>query len=132
MSKKTILALIALILVVGVMAAVFVLTRPDTQKGAKEIVVVVNHADGSSVPFVYHTDEEYLGALLLSEKLIEGYEGQFGFVIEKVDGEAATWDNGVWWAFYLNEVKPENLAVVAVSEQVIKDGDLFIFNYEKF
>ena len=74
MNKKTILAIVALVAVIGIFLGVYFLTRPQTQQGSKEITVVVVHKDGTEKTFTYHTDEEYLDKVLVSEGLMEGQD----------------------------------------------------------
>ncbi len=128
MNKKTILALIALVAVIAVMATVFILTRPEPQQGSKTITVTVVHKDKTEKTFTYHTDEEYLDKVLIAEKLIEGYDDQYGFVVEKVDGEAALWTDNVFWALYLGEVQ----ASTGISQVVVTDGAVYKLVYESF
>lgn len=131
MNKKTWIALGAMLLLVAVMLTVFFVTRPETEAGAKEITVTVIHSDGSSKNYTYHTDEEYLGAALLAEGLIAGYEGDWGFVVETVDGEDAKDWNVAYWCWYIGEPVTENMGPVAISEQPIQDGDSYTLKYEK-
>ena len=68
-NKKIILALVALVVLAAIVLGVYFATRPQTAQGAKTITVTVVHADGSVKDFTYHTDEEYLGAVLVAEGL---------------------------------------------------------------
>ncbi len=128
MNKKTILAIIALVALIALMAGVFMLTRPETQQGTKTITVTVIHADKTEKTFTYHTDEEYLDKVLLHEKLIEGYEDQYGFVIEKVDSEEALWTGGVFWSLYIGNEQ----ATTGISQVVVTDGGEYKLIYESF
>ena len=91
-SKKNWILAAVLIVLVLVMACVYFVTRPETQAGAKTVSVTVVHADGSEKQFQYHTDEEYLGAVLLAEELVQGEMGPYGLTIYVVDGEKADWN----------------------------------------
>ena len=105
-NKKVLLAAIALLVVAGVMAAVYFATRPTVQDwtGSKTITVTVVHSDGKSQEFSYSTDKAYLGEVLQEAGLISGTPGEFGLYIETVDGETASWEeNGAYWAFYVGE-----------------------------
>ena len=77
-NTKLIIAVIALVVVIAALLCVYAVTRPETSQGAKTFTVEVVHADGSTRTFTYHTDEEYLGAVLLAEGLIAGEESQYG------------------------------------------------------
>ncbi len=126
MNKKTVIALVSLVLVVALMAGIYLATRPQTQAGAKEITVTVIHADGSSKTFTYHTDEEYLGAVLIAEGLVEGSEGPYGLEMHTVDGEKASWEESQsYWALYVGE----EYGVTGVDTTPIADGDTFKLVY---
>lgn len=126
MNKKIWIALGALVLVVALMVGIFVLTRPEAQEGAKTVTVTVIHKeDKTPKEFVYHTDEEFLGPLLVAEGLIP--EGNIvSGMFDTVDGEKADWnvDEG-WWGLY----KGEEMANVGINEMPIADGDSFRLVY---
>ena len=120
-NKKVLLAAIALLVVAGVMAAVYFATRPTVQDwtGSKTITVTVVHSDGKSQEFSYSTDKAYLGEVLQEAGLISGTPGEFGLYIETVDGETASWEeNGAYWAFYVGE----EYAPTSVDLAPITDG----------
>lgn len=119
MNKKTLLAVIALVLVAAVFAGVYFLTRPAAQAGAKEITVTVVHGNGESKDFVYHTDAEFLGAVLTENKLVEGVMGPYGLEIKVVDGEKAVYtEDNAYWALY----EGEEYATTGADGLVIADG----------
>ncbi len=125
-NKKLILALVALMAVVAIMIGVSVLYQPETTQGAKTITVTVVHKDGTSKEFEYHTDEEFLGPVLLSEGLVEGEEGPYGLVISAVDGETADWNvDQSYWALYIGE----EYATTGADSTPIADGDRFQLVY---
>ena len=100
--------------------------RPATVAGAKAITVTVVHADGSAKEFRYHTDEDYLGPVLLTEGLVEGEEGPYGLTINAVDGEKADWnENQSYWALYVGE----DYAATGADSTPVKDGDTFKLVY---
>lgn len=125
-NKKMILAVVALVAVIAIMAGVFFLTRPETSQGAKTITVTVVHKDGTSKDFTCHTDEEYLGPVLLAEGLVVGEEGPYGLTISAVDGETASWEeNQSYWALYVGE----EYAVTGADTTPVNDGDSFKLVY---
>ena len=127
MNKKTILAIVALVAVIGIFMGVYFLTRPQTQQGSKEITVVVVHKDGTEKTFTYRTDEEYLDKVLVSEGLMEGHEDQYGMVIDKVDGEVAIWDQDqAYWSLYIDGT----YATTGVSATPVYDGTIYKLIYE--
>lgn len=126
MKKKTIwIALGALILVAALMVGVFFMTRPETQEGAKTVTITVVHKNKTEKTETYHTDEEYLGPLMIAKGLIPEGNIQNG-MFDTVDGEQAVWaDDEGWWGVY----KGVEMTTVGINEQVIADGDTFRFVY---
>lgn len=125
-NKKLILALVALIAVVAVMVGVYMGTRPETVAGAKTITVTVVHKDGTEKEFVCHTDEEYLGAVLVAEEIVEGEQGEFGLYFNVADGETADYNvDGGWWQVFVGE----EASTVGADGIAIADGDTFKLVY---
>ena len=125
-NKKIIIAAVALVAVVALMLGIWLLTRPETQEGAKEITVTVVHKDGSEKVFTYHTDEEYLGPVLLAEGLVEGEQGPYGLYIKAVDGVTADYDvDQSYWSLYVGQ-EP---ALQGADTTPIADGDSFRLVY---
>ena len=126
MNKKVLLAVIALVVAAAVMVGVYFATRPETAEGGKTITVTVVHKDGSSKDFTYSTDEAYLGPVIQSEGLVEGYMGDFGLYITAADGETADYsvDQG-WWALYIGEES----AVTGADAVAIEDGGVYKLVY---
>ena len=129
MSKKTWIALGALIVVVALLVGVYFLTRPETQTGDKHFTVTVVHSDGTEKTFDCYTDEEFLGAVLLAEGIITGHEDQYGLVIDSADGEEAIWErDGAYWSLYVGE----EYATTGISTTPVEDGASYKLVYEKF
>ena len=125
-NKKLIVAVVALVLVVAALLGIYVATRPEAVEGGKEITVTVVHGDGSSKDFVYHTDEEYLGSVILAEGLVEGKEGPYGLEISAVDGETADWNvNQSYWALYVGD----DYATTGADGVVLTDGGVYKLVY---
>lgn len=119
-------AVLALALLVGGMVALYLQFRPEAVAGDKHFTVTVVHKDGSEKEFTYDTDEEYLGAVLQAEGLIQGEQGPYGLMISTVDGELADWnvDQG-YWALYIGE----EYATTGIDTTPIHDGDAFKLEY---
>lgn len=49
-----------------------------------------------------HTDETTVGAALLAVGLIEGDRFDFGLMVTAVNGLTADFNDGYWWAFYVD------------------------------
>lgn len=120
-NKKTLLAVAALAVAAALMLGLWYFTRPETQAGDKTVVVEVVHAGGNSREFSYQTNEEYLGALLLEEKLAEGEEGAYGLFITTVDGETAQDGLRQWWCI----TKGGERVDTGADTTPIADGDHF-------
>lgn len=120
-NKKTLLAVAALAVVAALLLGVWYAARPQTQAGDKTVVVEVVHADASAREFTCHTDAEYLGQLLLEEKLAEGEPGAYGLFITTVDGETAQESLRQWWCI----TKAGERVDTGADSTPIADGDHF-------
>ena len=120
-NKKSLFAVAALAVVAALMLGIWYFTRPQPQEGAKTVAVAVVHADASSKEFTYHTDAEYLGELLLAEKLVEGEQGPYGLFITTVDGETAQDSLHQWWCI----TKGGDQVDTGADSTPIADGDHF-------
>lgn len=124
-NKKLILAVIALVLVVAALAAVYFITRPNAQEGSKAFTVTVIHADGSEKKFDYRTDAEKLGGFLEEKGLIDSQGADQG-MFHTVDGEKADWNvNQSYWAFYIGE----DYAMTGIYDTLIEDGAAYKLVY---
>jgi hypothetical protein len=125
-NKKLILIAVAVIALIGVMLGVYFATRPETSAGSKTFTVTVVHKDGTSKDFTYSTDEEYLGAVLTAEGLLQGTEGPYGIMIDTVDGETASWDaDQSYWAVYIGS----EYATTGIDQIPIEDGGSYKLEY---
>lgn len=103
-NKKLLLAVVALVAAAALMLGLWMGTRPETVAGGKDITVTVIHKDASEKVFEYDTDAEYLGQVLLEEELAEGETGEYGLMINTVDGETADWSvDQSYWAIFIGE-----------------------------
>ena len=125
-NKKLIIAAVALVAVIGILLGVFYATRPEAVEGDKTITVTVVHKNGTSKDFVCHTDEEYLGPVLVAENIVVGSQGQFGLYFDTADGEKADYnvDQG-WWAIYVGEEQ----ATTGADGIAIVDGGVYKLVY---
>ena len=122
-NKKLILALVALIVVVGVFAGVWFATRPQSVEGTKSFTVLVVHSDKTEKTFTYTTEAGKLGVFLEQEGLIVGSgDGMF----HTVDGEKADWSvNQSYWALYLGN----EYATAGIYDTDIVDGTTYKLEY---
>jgi hypothetical protein len=98
-NRTTLIATLLLTALLAGAAACWFFLRPHGVPGGKEITVEVTHGDGSVNIIEVRTDEEYLGATLSQEGLIQGEQGPFGLYIHTVDGEAAQTEQQEWWGY---------------------------------
>lgn len=125
-NSKIIIAVVVVVALIAIFAGVYMGTRPAASEGAKTITVEVIHKDKSAKTFTYHTDEEYLGAVLVAEGLIEGTDSEWGLYVTTVDGETADFaEDGSWWGLYQDgEMTP-----TGVDTTPIADGNSFQWIY---
>lgn len=128
MNKKLIFALVAFVLVIGVMAGVYFTTMRQPEEGEKKITVVVIHGDGTEKTFTYRTTQMYLGSVLTEENLVVGENGAYGLNISAVDGEEADWEKDQsYWAIY----EGEKYASTGVDGIVLTDGGVYKLVYTR-
>ncbi len=145
MNKKIIIALIALVAVVGLMAGIWFGTQrkpePTDPAGdttaatggetteatfAKTFTLIVVHSDGSEKTFTIGTNREFLAEALLDEKLIVE-SGSPGLYIT-VDGEDADYNvDQSYWGFFVGE----DYAMEGMNTTVITDGAVYKLVYTK-
>ena len=124
--KKLIISLsVVLVVIIGVMAALLILNRPQVQEGSKEIAVTVIHKDETQRKIDISTDAEFLGDALFEKKLVTQEEYETGFYTI-VDGEKADYnvDASFWWL----KVNGKD-ATTGANEIAISDGDEIEFKY---
>lgn len=120
-TKKILIALIGLIVVIAVLFGVYRFTKPATVQGAKTITVDVIHKDTSQKTFEYHTDREYLGEVLIDEGLVSGEEGAYGMFITTVDSETVDNANQEWWCI----TKNQEMLNTSADQTPIADGEKY-------
>ena len=124
-NKKTIIAVIALVLVVAVFGDIYLATRPETSAGSKTFTLTVVHGDGTSKDFTISTDEEYLAPALKAEGILPADEGDDGMYYT-VDGEKADYSvNQSYWSLYVGE----DYAMLGMNDTPVTDGDSFKLVY---
>lgn len=118
-NRKVLVAVVALAAVAALLLGIWYVSRPQVQEGSKTLVVEIVHADGSAKEFICHTDEEYLGPVLVAEGLIEGEEGPYGLYITAADGETA--EGNQWWCV----TRDGQMVETGVDATPVADGDHF-------
>ena len=123
-TKKTLLTVLILVLIIGALIAAWFLFGPSATAGKKTITVEVTHMDGTTNTFEVKTDEEYLAPALENEKLISGYDSEYGLFIDTVDGEYADGEKNQWWTFTVNG----EFGNYGADQQPIADKDVYAFS----
>ncbi|MBR2454943.1 MAG: DUF4430 domain-containing protein [Clostridia bacterium] len=108
MQSKTLLSVLSLMLIVA-MAFSFSACGNDSNndtgdaKVEKTFVFKVVDLDGSEKSFDIKTEAKTVGEALLAEKLISGEVGQYGLMVDTVNGIKYEYNaDGAYWAFYVN------------------------------
>ncbi|MBP3674690.1 MAG: hypothetical protein J6J18_12760 [Oscillospiraceae bacterium] len=125
-NRKLIVIAVALVVCIAVLLGVYAATRPETVEGSKTITVTVVHKDGTEKEFTCHTDEEYLGAVLVAEGIVVAEQGDYGLYFNTADGETADYNvDGGWWQIFAGEES----ATTGADGIAIADGDSFKLVY---
>ena len=129
-NKKLVVAVIALVLVVGLMLGISMANKPQAVEGGKNVTVVIVYEDGTEKKLEYATDLEFLSELLLEKELVTGYTSEeYGFTIEGVDGIVLDWaTDSAYWALYEGDA----YATASAAGIVLVDGGVYKLVYEKF
>lgn len=108
MKSKLTLSVLSLVLIVA-MAFSFSAcgndsnTNNDDAKVEKTFVFKVVQLDGSEKSFDIKTDAKTVGEALVAEKLISGEQGDYGLMVDTVNGIKYDYNaDGAYWAFYVN------------------------------
>ena len=133
MNKKTLKKLLGAALIVLLalaMAFVYLTFGEKPVEGSKQIDLYVINSAGEETLYRLKTDAQYLlQAMEEAEGLtFSGTEGQFGLMIDTVNGEKADYSvDGAYWSLIVNG----NYGNYGVSEQPVEDGDTFSIVYTK-
>lgn len=109
MKSKVVLSILALVLIVA-MALSFSAcgnndgnTNTGDAKVEKTFVFKVVDLDGNEKSFDITTDAKTVGEALVAEKLISGEQGDYGLMVDTVNGIKYEYNaDGAYWAFYVN------------------------------
>lgn len=137
MKSKVVLSILALVLIVA-MAFSFsacgnndsdantTTTTNASSEAKKELTFVfkVVDLDGSEKSFDIKTDAKTVGEALVNEKLISGTVGDYGLMVDTVNGIKYDYTaDGAYWAFYVNG----EMAMTGVDSTDIVDGSTYSF-----
>lgn len=81
--------------------------------------------DGTKKEFeVKYDTEKTVGEALVNEGLISGEKGQYGLMVDTVNGQKYDYnEDGAYWAFNING----EYAMTGVDSTPIKDGEVYSF-----
>ena len=103
---------------------------PEPSQNQQEVVekvftFEVTELDGTKKEFeVKYTTEKTVGEALVNKKLISGENGQYGLMVDTVNGQKYDYnEDGAYWAFYVNG----EYATSGVDTTPIKDGEVYSF-----
>ena len=126
--KKLLIPAVILAACLIIFGAAYALNKPSASAGEKAFEVTVIDNNGDATNYSGRTDEEYLrGALEELEGLtITGTEGDYGLVVETVNGIRAIYEqDGAYWSFNVNGT----YCNYGVDTQPVNDGDNFEIIY---
>lgn len=101
-------------------------TSQNQQENAeKSFEFQVIDLDGTKKEFeVEYDKEKTVGEALVNEGLISGEEGQYGLMVDTVNGQKYDYnEDGAYWAFNING----EYAMTGVDSTPIKDGEVYSF-----
>ena len=115
MKSKVVLSILALMLIVAIAFSFSACGKNDSNTNTtttqasgetkKELSFVfkVVDLDGSEKSFDITTDAKTVGEALVAEKLISGEQGDYGLMVDTVNGIKYDYNaDGAYWAFYVN------------------------------
>ena len=115
MKSKVVLSILALVLIVAMALSFSACGKNDSNTNTtttqasgetkKELSFVfkVVDLDGSEKSFDITTDAKTVGEALVAEKLISGEQGDYGLMVDTVNGIKYDYNaDGAYWAFYVN------------------------------
>lgn len=96
-------------------------------EGKTQFTLKVTFTDGSEKTYTVNSDEATVGAALTKVGLISGTVGDYGLMVETVDGETVKYeDSGKYWAFYIDG----EYAMTGVDSTELKAGSEYALKVE--
>lgn len=120
-NRWSLVAVIALVVVVLAVRTAWKGDSPTTETAQKLIWVQVLHGDGSIRDFDLNTDQETLGPALVEGGVVEDNPAAHGLYILTADGETVDEANQEWWKL----TKSGELLTTGVDSTPIAGGDVF-------
>ena len=136
MKSKVVLSILALMLIVAMAFSFSACGNNDSDtnttttqasgEAKKELSFVfkVVDLDGSEKSFDIKTDAKTVGEALVAEKLISGTAGDYGLMVDTVNGIKYDYTaDGAYWAFYING----EMAMSGVDTTDVVEGTTYSF-----
>ena len=128
MNSKALLSVISLVLVAAMALGFAGCSNNEPEipagSGEKTFVFKVVELDGTEETFNITTDAKTVGEALVNEELISGTEGQYGLMVDTVNGQKYDYStDGVYWSFLING----EYAMTGVDGTEITEGATYSF-----
>ena len=128
MNSKALLSVISLVLIAAMALGFAGCSNNEPENpadsGEKSFVFKVIDLDGTEKSFDITTDAKTVGEALLAEKLISGATGEYGLMVDTVNGIKYEYTaDGAYWAFHING----EYAMTGVDTTDITDGYTYSF-----
>lgn len=126
MNSKALLSVISLVLVAAMALGFAGCNNNETPSvdGEKTFIFKVIDLDGTEKTFDITTEAKTVGEALLNEKLISGENGDYGLMVDTVNGIKYDYTaDGAYWAFHING----EYAMTGVDTTEITDGATYSF-----
>ncbi|MEE1085979.1 MAG: DUF4430 domain-containing protein [Schaedlerella sp.] len=130
-SKKIIIGMLALVVLITACVFVYISFKPATSEGDKTVILKVIDDKKNSTEYEVHTDAEYLQQVMEEAEglTFDGEETEFGFSVYTVNNVTADFNaSGAYWSFYVND----EYCNYGITEQPVNDGDEFTIQYEVY
>ena len=130
MSKKSLWAIPAVIVVIVAMLFIYSQNKPEVTEGSKSVGITVIDDEGGEKQYFIGTDAQYLREVIdeLADKdfTYSGEETSYVYYVDTVNGLKA--DNiTAYWGFYVNG----EYCKYGIDFQPVNDGDIFEIVYEE-
>lgn len=129
-SRKIVLGIGALALVIVLLAVVYSVFREKPVEGSKSVTIEVTGLESEKTEYKLKTDAEYLRqAMEEAEGLtFSGQESEYGMMVDTVNGLTADYNaDGAYWSFYVNG----EYCNYGIETQPVEDGDVFSIVYTR-
>lgn len=121
MRKKPLFYAVLLAVATALFLGIWLIARPQSSAGSKNLTIQVIHGDLSSRSFEITTNAEYLADALTETVIAQGEEGPYGLFILSADGETADAANQEWWCITRNGAS----LTTGASETPVADDETY-------